>query len=555
MDNAIKIGSMIELPVSELTTDYRKLLDSLTVNNPKYKNATMFGRGGFKNTTIPKKLFFFDLNKQNKSIYVPRNIDRKYFKGRISVNNLSYGDTISGGSSKEFKLRPQQEKFFSNQVIPYIDTIPQDKPIDILINAECGSGKTVMAMHLSAIYKTKTVVCVTTKKIGNQFIDTVKDLFPRWTYGWHKEGKDYDIELITYASGSKKTQEYFEKFGHIVLDEYHRCGADTYSRILANASCRCRTSLTATPRRKDGLYKVLQIHAGKVLEMDRSSLKADIFPIHTGITVDEDKFRSVARFPNKPENLEPYSDVSVRTKKRNKNDKTIEVDRGMITDVSLENESITIASSVNKSDNTYDYNIHNFFKLGTASAPMIDTEISEYDSRNELAMALIKKLYSMNRKIIVLSKRKGQLFNMSKTLSRYGIVNGIVVSEKDREYINYCKKKGRTIEENRDFVFNEARVLFGIDKLAEEGMDAPSFDTLIYLHPVKDIEQSIGRILREYEGKFDPMAFYLIDKVNSYHSSFYSKKGAKNMFLSLGHNVLEAMNLDEALLKLDSYEV
>lgn len=555
MHPEIKIGAMLELPVSALTTDYKKLLNSLTVNNPKYKNATMFGRGGGFESTIPKKLFFFELNKLNKSIYVPRNIDRKYFKGRVLVNNLSYGDTISGGSSKDFKLRPQQEKFFNEQVLPYIDNIPQDEPIDMLLNAECGSGKTVMSMHLSSLYKVRTVVCVTTKKIGNQFIKTVKDLFPNWTYGWYGDGKGYDIELITYASGSKRNSEYFDKFGHIILDEYHRCGADTYSRVLSNARCRCRTSLTATPRRKDGLYKILQLHAGKVLEMERSSKKATIFPIHTGVSVNEDKFRSVARFPNKPEKLDAYVDVSVRTKKRNKNDKTIEVDRGMVTDVDLENEEITIASSQSKTDCTYDYNTHNFFKLGTASAPMIDTEISEYDMRNEMAMSLIKKLYSIGRKVIVLSKRKEQLFNMSKTLSRYGFVNGVVVSEKDKEYIKYCKRKGRTIEENRDFVFNEARILLGIDKLAEEGMDAPSFDSLIYLHPVKDIEQSVGRVLRDVEGKPDPMAFYLIDKVNSYHKSFYSKNGAKNMFVSLGHKVLDEMSVEEALQKITEYEI
>ena len=66
---------------------------------------------------------------------------------------------------------------------------------------------------------------------------------------------------------------------------------------------------------------------------------------------------------------------------------------------------------------------------------------------------------------------------------------------------------------------------------------------MIYLHPVKDIEQSIGRILRENpEGncppKKHPIAFFLLDKVNSYTNSYNSKKdGAKKMFLDLGHIV------------------
>ena len=535
---------MIEIPVNQLKVDYKELLLSLTVDNPVYKNASFFAKGRVS-TKIAKKIFFYRVNETNKSIFVPRGINPKYLNSNISYAELSEGVKIPKGSSKEFQLRPDQKEFFDTNVYPYIDSKGSDEPIDILINAECGAGKTVLAMALSERYRRKTIVCVTTKKIGQQFINTVKALFPNWTCGWEDGKSEYDITLGTYSLMSKNNydSEYFSSFGHIVLDEYHRCGAETYSKILEKAGCKHRTSLTATPRRKDGLYKILQLHAGKVLQMKRNSTKATIYPIATKVEIDENQFRSVNRFPTKFNNLEEYSEVSVRTKKVGKKP-TIELDRGMITFIDRTLKVLKVSSSYTRKEITYkDFDV-NVFGLGTVSAPMLDTDISEYETRNDLIIELIRVCVKQGRKVILLSKRKDQLFKLSGTLKRYGIENGVFASEKSSEYKNYCKKNNRTIEENRDFVFNKVSVILGIDKLAEEGMDAPSFDTLIYAHPIKDIEQSIGRILRKMEGKKAPIGLFLIDKVNAYNNSFYGKtKGAKRMFEQLGHTVTEEVNI------------
>ena len=88
------------------------------------------------------------------------------------------------------------------------------------------------------------------------------------------------------------------------------------------------------------------------------------------------------------------------------------------------------------------------------------------------------------------------------------------MSDKDADYKKYCAKLGRTVKEQEHYIFNETRVILGIDKLAQEGMDAPLFDTLFFLHPIRDIEQAIGRILREAENKKNPVGLWLVDKVN-----------------------------------------
>ena len=538
MDNKTNIGALLEVPVSSLTGEYKELLASLTVANPEYKSARFFGKG-YIDKKIPPKLTFFITDKNTKKIHIPRGVSEEYLRAGTEIfYTLSSGRKIPQGDDGTFALRPKQQVYFDGIVLPYIDTL-ETPNIDILLNAQCGSGKTIMALYLANLYKRNTLVCVTKKNIGEGFIKTVKKFFPNWTCGWVDDKNTYDITLGTYAllSQDNYTTSFFKSYGHIVLDEFHRCGAETYSKILQKAPCKYRTSLTATFRRKDGLHKILKLHAGKILEMERDEQVATIYPLSTGVSINEEMFRSVGRFATKFENLEPYSEVAVKDPTTKK-----EVDRGMVSDIVVSSGSLTLVSSVTGKNVEYT-NEHKYYNLGIASAPMIDTEISEMDERNDMILSIVRECYKLGRSVILLSKRKEQLFKLEKILTRYGIPNGVFVSDKDAEYKKYCADKGRTTKENEDYVFYQTRVILGIDKLAEEGMDVPKFDTMIYLHPVKDIEQSIGRILRENpEGncppKKHPIAFFLLDKVNSYTNSYNSKKdGAKKMFLDLGHIV------------------
>tara|TARA_Y100000034_G_scaffold29728_1_gene36169 strand:+ start:45204 stop:47897 length:2694 start_codon:yes stop_codon:yes gene_type:complete len=408
---------------------------------------------------------------------------------------------------------------------------------------------TVLSLALANYYRVNTIVSVTNKKIGNQFINTVKDLFPNWSVGWQDEKSfkaEYDITVSTYSllSKSRYKRGYFRQFGHIIMDEYHRCGADTYSKILEKADCRFRTSLTATFRRKDGLHKILRLHTGEIFEMERTAEKAIIFPVDTCTKLNDMEFRSPKRFPASIKKLKPYTDVAVRTKNEKPN---YEVDKGMISAINKSLTEITLASGIGNGMKKYKVADHNIFKLGNISLPKIDTAIAEYENRNTIAYEIIKYCLSKGRKIIVLSKRKEQLFRLDTILGKRGVKTGLFVSESDKRFKNYCKNLGRTTKEQLNYVFKESQVILGIDKLAEEGMDTPDFDTIIYLHPVKDIEQSIGRILREHKNKKKPLGFYFLDDLPSYSKYFYGTDGAEKMYKELGHDVRSKMKVVDVI--------
>lgn len=570
----VEVGAMVKIPTKDLKGNFKDLITELTVNNPKAKTGAFFG-GKFTQSKEPSKLHFFALNEAEKAILAPRNIDlTKYILPEALKTikyNLNEGRPIGVGRGKDFKLRPSQEKFFNEQFEPcYIRTLNNNSNIyiynnsniynninkqnkintnlDILIDAECGSGKTIMSLYISSLYQVSTLVCVTTKKIGKQFLDSCKALFPTWTVGWYDPKEKFDITIATYSLLSNFTEHQLDDYGHIIMDEYHRTGADTYQDILSRCSAKYRTTVTATFRRKDGLHKILQYHVGNVLHMDRTSQKAEIYMVDTECTIDEIYFRNVDKYQTKPpqkddlrlspskrvklDRLEPYTEIAVKHLKTRK-----ELARGLVKDTNTDTTTI-ISASDNKTEIVFDNFSHTYHKLGTLSVATIDSEITTIAKRNDLVYSILREVKREGRKTLVLSKRKELLFHMYFYLMRRGYKVGVVISDKSQDYRQFCDRIKVDHKTYSDYVFSECDVILGIDKLAEEGLDIPSFDTLIYMHPISDIEQSIGRITREYENKQVPRAYFLVDRVSCYSKTWEKKGGARDMFINLGHRIL-----------------
>ena len=74
-------------------------------------------------------------------------------------------------------------------------------------------------------------------------------------------------------------------------------------------------------------------------------------------------------------------------------------------------------------------------------------------------------------------------------------------------------------------------IIFGTYALAEEGLDIPRLNTVIFSTSIKDITQSVGRILRQIlqQGNVKPLVIDLVDNFptfiqhNKERSKFYKK--------------------------------
>ena len=112
------------------------------------------------------------------------------------------------------------------------------------------------------------------------------------------------------------------------------------------------------------------------------------------------------------------------------------------------------------------------------AVPTMITDLCQIPERNKLITDEIDKLLLTNRNILVLTDRRAhcQWF-----MDHYGDVAGLYIGGLAREALEEAAKK---------------RLIIGTFALAQEGLDIPKLDTVIFATPKADIVQASGRILR-----------------------------------------------------------
>jgi superfamily II DNA or RNA helicase len=102
---------------------------------------------------------------------------------------------------------------------------------------------------------------------------------------------------------------------------------------------------------------------------------------------------------------------------------------------------------------------------------------------------------------------------------------------------------GDTPKQKRDKIMEDFRAgrytyLFATYALAKEGLDIPRLNTLILLTPKKDkavVQQAVGRIMRPFEGKKQPVVYDFYDS-NIKQCVFWARERAK-VYRNLGCQV------------------
>jgi len=149
-----------------------------------------------------------------------------------------------------------------------------------VLQAPTGSGKTVMAMAAVAQHRQPTLVIVHSKELLTQwqqrietFLDIPRDEIGQIGNGKMKIGKMITVGIIN--SIYPIAGEIRKHFGHIVVDECHRCPSRTFTEAVTAFDCRYMLGLSATPYRRDGLTKLIGWHLGRQVAVDPADLTED----------------------------------------------------------------------------------------------------------------------------------------------------------------------------------------------------------------------------------------------------------------------------------------
>lgn len=139
-----------------------------------------------------------------------------------------------------------------------------------LIEADCGAGKTCMAIWLIAQLKKKTLIIVHKDFLLRQWKERLEQFMPAAKIGRIQgpiievEGKDVVIGMLQSLSMKDYDQTLFLDFGFTIFDEVHHISAEVFSRVLFKAVTKYMLGLSATMNRQDGLSKVFKLFIGNV---------------------------------------------------------------------------------------------------------------------------------------------------------------------------------------------------------------------------------------------------------------------------------------------------
>ena len=134
------------------------------------------------------------------------------------------------------------------------------------------------------------------------------------------------------------------------------------------------------------------------------------------------------------------------------------------------------------------------------------TDLTKQNERNILIINTINVYLKQNRKILLLSDRRDHCDYLLTQLQ--GVSAGV--------YLGGMKSKDRSES-------TECSVIIGTYQASGEGFDVPELDTLILSTPKSDIEQAIGRILRQ-KNKNEPIVIDIVDSFSIFKGQFYKRK-------------------------------
>jgi len=230
----------------------------LTYPNPEYSTLSRLGKW---TGNTPEKILFYE--EEDESLICPRGFaDQAYRICKKFHQNIDIVD-------KRLEL-PPVKLFFHGQLKDFQEKAAAAmlKESHGVLSAGTGSGKTVIALSIIAQRRQPTLVVVHSIELMQQWLERIETFLhiPPCESGIIGGGKYKIGETITvglYQSIRKNIDKLNLLFGHLVVDECHKCPSKTFTEAVAGMRAKYRLGLTATAYRRDGLGDLIYLTLGE----------------------------------------------------------------------------------------------------------------------------------------------------------------------------------------------------------------------------------------------------------------------------------------------------
>ncbi len=173
-----------------------------------------------------------------------------------------------------FQLRP-------DQLEAVLKLLPCEEAV---LEAPTGTGKTVIALELIARRGLPALILVPSRALLEQWLERLKSKLgiSQREVGRVRQSQLKLGERVTVATfqslARRDLEEVARHCGHVIVDECHHVPAKTFATVLRQLRPRFLLGLTATPRRKDQLERLIFAYLGQKVksatpkELERKSV-------------------------------------------------------------------------------------------------------------------------------------------------------------------------------------------------------------------------------------------------------------------------------------------
>jgi len=412
----------------------------------------------------------YKIYKENtEKIYVPYHYGRAKY-GTPDRVKLTTPESTTIAFSAERTMRPYQIEII-NTYIHHARTIGGG-----IISVGCGRGKTVMALKIAEELKVKTLILVHKEFLMNQWVERIKEYLPEARIGYI-QGKTLDIHrkdivlaMIQSLSDPRKDKDYPTNI------------FETFGLVIADE---CHHLAARQFVRSLGKYS-FKYTLGLSATPNRADNLQKVFKYYLGEIV--------------------YKDAEIQQSAED-----IAMDH-------IPNSTVEIYIYHNN-DIKYCKEELNYKKK--PNVVIMKSNIAECEKRTKFLLNFLPRLIEEGRHVLLLSCRREHIFQMEKMINAMEIPDCTVGL-----YLGGMKQENLDISATK-------RVIIATFNMAEEAFDCKILNTLVFATPHNNIEQAVGRILREEKKKrkLIPLIIDLQDtfssfsKWNKLREKYYKTKG------------------------------
>lgn len=249
-----------------------KIKDTLTFNNPAYKQAKRYGRS--KYISIPPYLTYYseysvsDGGERKKVLSVPIGVNIPKI---LDIPNIPIVDErkVVNVEYPKFTLELREDQSKAEKA--YLQEITNSEQPKCIIQLPTGKGKSILAIHLAQKLKQRTLVLVHKDDLVVGWKKDIELCFGGKVNVGIIKAKNKKIgQHITIATvqtlsrmSDDELKDYINEFGLVVQDECHHVGLNIFN-LIDKFNSKYKLGLSATPKRSDGLDFVFDLFFGGI---------------------------------------------------------------------------------------------------------------------------------------------------------------------------------------------------------------------------------------------------------------------------------------------------